>query len=200
MNMHSGTWIISDTHFGHVNILDYEPCRHQWLSTGIDAAKDDLVGHMNSVLIEAWNSTVSEGDTVYHLGDFAMGNPEKWPGYRKRLNGRIVLIKGNHDKKPERWLDITKGDEVHDVMVLPKDASGDLGVVVMRHDPSKFTAEEISSADWLFHGHLHSGNHRADTISKIDNPTKLVCFSVERLPTQPAPMAWSAVGPYILNK
>ena len=50
-------------------------------------------------MIERWNELVKDGDTIYHLGDFG------WTRYqeelsdivRNRLNGHIILIKGNHD-------------------------------------------------------------------------------------------------------
>jgi calcineurin-like phosphoesterase family protein len=55
---------------------------------------------MNEALIERWNSRVTTEDTVYFLGDFAMG-----PGVDTkfvlnvldRLNGNIIMIRGNHD-------------------------------------------------------------------------------------------------------
>jgi calcineurin-like phosphoesterase family protein len=52
---------------------------------------------MNDVLISNWNNTVSPEDTVYVVGDFFMGEKELWPEHRKKLNGKIVLIMGNHD-------------------------------------------------------------------------------------------------------
>jgi len=42
-----------------------------------------------------WNANVGKDDTVYHLGDFCMGNPKD---YLAELNGNIIFIKGNHDK------------------------------------------------------------------------------------------------------
>lgn len=75
----------SDTHFGHRNIIKY--CDRPW----------DSVEEMNEGLIERWNSVVGPNDDVYHLGDFCMGRksvPERWV---PRLNGKIHLIRGNHD-------------------------------------------------------------------------------------------------------
>ena len=53
------TWVISDTHWYHENIIKL--CHRPFLS-----AKE-----MNEKLIENWNSVVSRDDTVYHLGDVA---------------------------------------------------------------------------------------------------------------------------------
>lgn len=53
---------------------------------------------MNEGLIEKWNSRVRPGDTVYHCGDFAfMKDPAAISAIVKRLNGQILLIRGNHD-------------------------------------------------------------------------------------------------------
>lgn len=74
----------SDTHFGHENIIGY--CDRPFKN----------VGHMDETLIRNWNATVTPDDQVFHLGDFCIkGNYHK---YRKRLNGNIIHIKGNHDK------------------------------------------------------------------------------------------------------
>ncbi|NLW32955.1 MAG: phosphoesterase [Fibrobacter sp.] len=77
----------SDTHFGHKNIIKY--CKRPFSS----------VEEMDDALIENWNKKISlRGNTVYHLGDFANAHrAEKVLEYRKRLNGRIILIEGTHD-------------------------------------------------------------------------------------------------------
>ena len=53
---------------------------------------------MNEVMIERWNARVRPQDTVFHCGDFALGKTEPVQAVRDRLNGRIVLIRGNHDR------------------------------------------------------------------------------------------------------
>lgn len=50
---------------------------------------------MNSMLIENFNSLVKPEDTIYHLGDFCFSKDPS--AIRRRLNGNIHLIKGNHD-------------------------------------------------------------------------------------------------------
>ena len=54
---------------------------------------------MNYKLIENWNKKVPADGIVFHLGDFAWGNYEYWKKIRNQLNGKIILIKGNHDEK-----------------------------------------------------------------------------------------------------
>ena len=90
-------FIVSDTHFGHANILKFTDSdtglriRPQWES----------VEDMNEHMIDRWNSVVRDQDIVYHLGDvyFAQGK-EILP----RLRGRKRLILGNHDNGKDQNL------------------------------------------------------------------------------------------------
>lgn len=76
----------ADTHVSHSNILRY--CNRPFSS-----AKE-----MDETLILNWNAVVRKEDIVYHLGDFGFGSPEHLNKIATRLNGKIHLIKGNHDK------------------------------------------------------------------------------------------------------
>lgn len=49
----------------------------------------------DEIMIERWNSVVGQYDRVYHLGDIAI--KRKALQHIKRLKGKIVLIRGNHD-------------------------------------------------------------------------------------------------------
>lgn len=80
-------YFISDTHFCSDNIIRY--CNRPFK----DAAD------MNEQLIANWNSVVKPEDTVYHLGDFVMHDSENIPPILERLNGVIVLVRGNHDTR-----------------------------------------------------------------------------------------------------
>jgi calcineurin-like phosphoesterase family protein len=80
----------SDTHFAHRNIITL--CNRPFNSIEEHDAK----------LINNWNSIVNQNDTIYHLGDFALGHEEHILSIIKRLNGNKVLIQGNHDKHGER--------------------------------------------------------------------------------------------------
>ncbi|WP_051347254.1 metallophosphoesterase family protein [Thiomicrorhabdus chilensis] len=81
------TWLVSDTHFYHNNINKYEPSR-------LEGMKSDGFDNPDEWLIHNWNSTVGEDDLVLHLGDFAF---KKATDVLPMLNGRIILVLGNHD-------------------------------------------------------------------------------------------------------
>lgn len=83
----SKVFFTSDTHFNHYNII--ASCGRPF--------KDEI--EMNEVFIKNWNSVVDDDSVVFHLGDFAWGGFKKWKDVRDRLNGNIILIKGNHDHK-----------------------------------------------------------------------------------------------------
>ena len=77
------TYLTADTHFGHKNSVKYRPF--------------DTVEDMDASIISNWNTTVSQKDVVYILGDFVWGGYAKVKSYLKQLNGNIYIIKGNHD-------------------------------------------------------------------------------------------------------
>ena len=55
---------------------------------------------MNETLIANYNAVVGTNDTVYILGDLAYKiNASAIPGLLRRMNGKKILIHGNHDKR-----------------------------------------------------------------------------------------------------
>lgn len=78
-------YITGDTHFSHRLMLKY---RKQYQTTD----------EMNEDMINNWNKKVKPEDVVYHLGDIQMRMPRNdILSILKRLNGKLVIIKGNHD-------------------------------------------------------------------------------------------------------
>lgn len=75
----------ADTHFLHHNIIKY--CKRPYAN----------VDEMNEDLIARWNAKVGPNDTVMHLGDVSLGHVGPTKAILSRLNGKICLIKGNHD-------------------------------------------------------------------------------------------------------
>lgn len=160
----SQTFFTSDTHFGHVNILAY--CKRPFRS----------VGEMNEAIVQRWNERVQPEDTVYHLGDFAMGKKDETLPYGKRLNGHKVLIVGNHDAPAKRMIADAGFEQVFDEMEMTKDVETGIWVIDaltnqpvnrtypckirLRHYPvggydgSKLE-DDYHHFDFLFCGHIH---------------------------------------------
>ncbi len=76
------TWIISDTHFFHENIGRYCNRPENW----------------QELIIKNWNDLISPDETILHLGDFSFGKRSNLDILTEQLHGKIILIRGNHDR------------------------------------------------------------------------------------------------------
>ena len=136
----------SDTHFLHRRILDYCPNR-KFLTV------EDHDAH----LIRMWNQIVSPKDTVFHLGDFAFGRVEDSFAILDTLQGKKVLITGNHDVRHlkheefrNRFAAIKFG--YHEVEV---NFRGHTALIVLCHYPLE-SFNKMRYGSFHFHGHCHS--------------------------------------------
>ncbi len=78
-------FLTSDLHFSHERVIEYS--RRPF--------KD--VNHMNESIIANWNAVVAPDDLVYIIGDFSLSwDPVE--NITRRLNGRKILVPGNHDR------------------------------------------------------------------------------------------------------
>lgn len=84
------TFFVSDTHFGHANILTFRGDDGELIRPFAS------VDYMDELMIERWNEVVRDGDLVYHLGDVGW-NRKVMRAVMPRLNGTKRLILGNHD-------------------------------------------------------------------------------------------------------
>lgn len=78
-------YITSDTHFGHSNVIKFEN----------RPFKDKE--EMDEKLIQNWNRVVQPEDLIFHLGDVFLSGAKRSECIASRLNGRKILILGNHD-------------------------------------------------------------------------------------------------------
>lgn len=133
------TWLISDTHFGHENILKSKQ------EDGSLLRDFSCAGEMDEHMIRNWNAVVKPDDKVYHLGDVAFCKFGKLQEIFGRLNGRKILIKGNHDRfKLSQYQQIFS--DVRAYHVLDK--------IALAHIP----VHPLSLDRWKgqVHGHLHN--------------------------------------------
>jgi len=94
------TWIISDTHFFHVNVGRYCNRPDNW----------------QELIIKNWNDSISPEDTVLHLGDFSFGQKSNFDLLTEMLNGKMNLIRGNHDRMSRTRYE-SRGVNVYDAPI-----------------------------------------------------------------------------------
>lgn len=145
-------WFTADTHFGHANVIKYcnRPFRDKY--------------EMDRVMIERWDKVVKPTDVVYHLGDFSFYGATKTKEIIQKLNGRKILIRGNHDKGPNIYL--ASGFDQY-IQSTPQ-APAKFGEFYLSHYPywesyehddrkHKFADRMLHTQgnQWLLCGHVH---------------------------------------------
>lgn len=143
----------SDTHFGHENIMKFT------------TRKFDTIEDMNDYIIERWNEVVPEDGVVIHCGDVSWRGKEYTEGIIKKLNGKIILIQGNHDNIKI----CTIFDEYYDMVKI--DALNDNNERIQIH-ACHYPFEEWDGSNKgviHIHGHQHNSKEtRIRTENKID--------------------------------
>lgn len=149
-------WLTSDTHLDHDFVASLR---------GFDSTREH-----DAHVVREWNKRVRHGDTVWVLGDFGMGTPERWIDTALKLNGTLHLVTGNHDncaagfKQPNRekldeWLTVFASIQQYGKLNYKGET------YLLSHYPyGGDHAEEDRHAQWrlrdlgspLLHGHTHS--------------------------------------------
>lgn len=84
------TFVTSDIHLFHKNILKFESESRPFSS----------LDEMHNVIINNWNSKITNDDIVYILGDISFGKLNETVDILVQLNGKkLILISGNHDNQ-----------------------------------------------------------------------------------------------------
>jgi len=136
------TFLISDTHFSHNNVLTFKKENGTLLREGFHN-----IHHHDETLIDNWNRIVSPQDKVYHLGDVGFKNWTILSNILNRLNGTKVLIKGNHDNfKASQYLQFFK--DIRAYHILDK--------AILSHVP--IHPDSLSRWKVNLHGHTHGNN------------------------------------------
>lgn len=166
----------SDTHFGHKNIIKYS-----------NRPFSDFA-HMDWEIVNRWNSMIGDTDVVYHLGDVAMGDSDRWDEILKSLNGYKVLVVGNHDRiflgekerqrqkwdeKYHEWF-----DEVYDNFTTT--LLGGIRVNLSHfpyegdsHDGDRYTDFRLpDDGRVLIHGHTHAEWATKEMDSRVSRSSK----------------------------
>ena len=127
----------SDSHHSHFHICKY--CHRPFQSRS----------EMDQTLIKNWNEVVPEDGIVVHCGDFMLPHNEDIKEYNKYLNqlhGRVLLLRGNHDRASLDW--------VSDKLIAVRDQA----MIVV--DGVKIFAQHYPCAafngDYHVYGHIHT--------------------------------------------
>ena len=156
-------WFTADTHFGHGNIIRY--CDRPFLTEADRATRDRLgprgdwrvcaesIREHDAALLDAINSAVGPDDHLYHLGDFAWGEPPAVADIRRRIRcKRVVLVWGNHDR---RAIGPLFSETLDQGMVTVNGQK-----VWLNHYPMR-SWDRAFHGSWHLYGHVH-GRLRAE--------------------------------------
>lgn len=146
-------YIISDTHWNHKNIIEY--CNRPFKT----------VEEMNSIMIKNWNNTVGKNDLVIHLGDVGIGSYDKVSSIIHSLNGKKMLIMGNHDNFSENRYREMGFKTVSRFPILWNK------FFLLSHAPLQLTE---TTPYFNLYGHVHNDERYIDTKTSK-------CVSVERI-------------------
>lgn len=179
-------WVISDTHFKHENIIKY--CERPFKNAD----------HMDEHMIAKWQHRVKPEDTVYHLGDVGLlkgihDGDSPIQRIMKRLPGRKILIRGNHDKSEGVMRDI--GFDVVCQSMVVRVPNMNAVYVFMTHRPLKTRpyVDPIAvpgGVEFVIHGHIHNSTpkNRSQYTHKgeiVDIPDFNINVSVEVINYEP---------------
>ena len=130
---------ISDTHFGHANIMRH--CNREFFN----------VDEMDEVFIKNWNSVVTDNDDVYILGDFCYRNDKSAEWYLRKLKGRKHLVIGNHDgellKNPQAMAQFETVDKMQHI------TDGDKHICLCHFPIAEWNG--FHKGHWHIYGHIH---------------------------------------------
>lgn len=150
------TYLTADLHFGHKNIMTFCPVTRARFKGDVD--------YMTEAMIKEWNEIVEPVDTVYILGDVAFMPAEKAALVLMRLNGRKILIEGNHDRKTLQTPAFREQfAEVHKYL----DVTYNGNKIVMFHYPIA-EWDQMHRGAIHFHGHLHGNPNGLEEFRIMD--------------------------------
>jgi calcineurin-like phosphoesterase family protein len=162
-------FVISDHHLGHTN--SWEKFK---LEDGSPLRPFTSTEEMNETMIERHNAKVKEQDTVYFLGDVVIN--KKYLELVKRMNGRKILIRGNHDIfKDEDYREVGF-QQIHGVRVF-------VDKFILSHIPlhPDCVTERFKVN---VHGHLHANEIMIDetlmSSSYMKPDPRYLCVCVEQ--------------------
>lgn len=136
-------YYISDLHLFHKNAIRF------------DNRPFGNLEEMHEAIRNNWNRKITNGDTVYILGDISCrGKNEDLIAMMSTLKGHKILVKGNHDDVSDyRYHQLF--DEVCDYKEIHDSVDGKNYDLVLCHYPI-FSWKKMGKGAILLYGHTHN--------------------------------------------
>jgi len=131
--MKANIYFTADWHFNHDNILQY--CNRPY--------KD--VNEMNEDIIKKYNFYIRGNDVCYILGDVGFGDYDNFKEVFSKLNGKKILVLGNHDK----WSMQTYYNVGFDAVVYNAHIKLGKHIIYLNHIPTR-TFKEFIRLMWVY--------------------------------------------------
>lgn len=161
-------YYIADNHFFHGALNDKMDHR------GFASEEE-----MNEYMITKWNEKVRKKDEVVILGDFSLGGVEETKALLDRLQGKLHLILGNHDRVMEsKKMDLSRFEWVKRYAELSDNGRK----VVLCHYPvfcynGQYRLDRNGNPrTYMLYGHVHDtmDQRLVEQFQKITRGTKTV--------------------------
>ena len=131
---------------------------HEAMNDRMDRRGFGTVEEMNEYMINKWNRKVRTNDDVVIIGDLSWGHIEETNTLLKRLNGRLYIIRGNHD----HFLDNKGTDMSRFQWVKPyEELSDNRRKVILCHYPimcyngQYLLDKKGNPKTYMLYGHVH---------------------------------------------
>lgn len=175
------TWITSDSHFGHQNIVGFchRPPDHE------------------QIIMEEWAREVPPDGTVIHLGDLSYRNNGLFKNViSKHLTGeRKFLIRGNHDHQRYSFYRASGFKQIRPMAFFYNEEGlsdateliqGEYRISLSHYPWSEIDEERpINDADIRIHGHIHNSGYGTKLTPYIPFLKNHINVSVEQTHYRP---------------
>lgn len=145
-------YYISDTHFRHERMAMWERTMAERRGESYPFADEE---ERDTAIIARWNARVKSRDTVYILGDLSLSlSIESCADILAGLNGKKILVLGNHDRANLRGLPYLSRSGVTEVTSY-LEISDQGHPLILSHYPILFWNGQ-HRGHILLYGHVHN--------------------------------------------
>lgn len=149
----------SDLHIFHKNVTKQ--------GTNFDSRNFNNLDEMHEIILNNWNSTITNGDCVFILGDMCWKHNDESIALVSQLKGIKTLILGNHDNVSDlRYRNLFS--EIISYKEITDNVKGKNYGVVLSHYPIMFWnkmrqinndgSPRYKNYNILLYGHTHNSN------------------------------------------